>query len=109
MHVAHRLSLTLMFVLFVLAEILAFSNFWDRRGLHIDIYSACMMPILIAIPLIAALQIRRKISKAFLQNGTNQSAMLPIQYWVASLVAAFYAMLSIVMSILLNAITHLRH
>jgi hypothetical protein len=109
MRIAHRLSLVLMFFLFFLAESIAVSNFWGRHEMHLDIYSVSMMPILVAIPLVAGLQIRRKISSAFLEVGANPPRLVNIQYWLASLIALFYAMLSVIMSSLLNAIMHLRH
>ncbi|HEY2498517.1 MAG TPA: hypothetical protein VGK24_15760 [Candidatus Angelobacter sp.] len=108
MRVGHRLSLISMFLLFATAEIIAMSNFWGRREMHLDIYSVSLMPILIAIPLGAWIQVRRRIRKGLPEPGVNQIWLVNVQYWLTSLTAIFYAMLSLTMSMLLNAIMHLR-
>jgi hypothetical protein len=104
---AHRLSLILMLFLFFLAEGIAVSNFCGRREMHLDIYSVSMMPILIAIPLATAIQLRRKIG-ALLDPEVSAAYLVKFQYWLTSLTAVFYAVLSSTMSMLLNAIMHLR-
>ncbi len=109
MRPAHRLSLILMIFLFLLAEGIALSNFWERREMHVDIYSASLIPMLIAIPLAAWIQIRRRIRNTILDPGVNQTPLLNVQYWLTSLTLIFYAILTLTMSLLLNAVMHLRH
>ncbi|HKD78910.1 MAG TPA: hypothetical protein VKH81_04405 [Candidatus Angelobacter sp.] len=105
---AHRLSSIVMFILFGISEAIVLSNFWGRREMHLDIYAVCLLPILVAIPLAAALQIRRKLRTQL--GGLDPAYSENFQYLLTSLTAIFYGVLTSALSLLLNALVHLsRH
>ena len=105
---AHRLSVIFMVFFFSLAEVIALSNFWGRREMHMDIYSVCFMPMLVALPFITAILVSRRIRGALENLRLNPDLIVNINYRLTSLTGVFYAVLSTAMSLLLNAVMHLR-
>jgi hypothetical protein len=100
-----RLYVVFGIILFVIVEFFAIFEIIFRRRLHLDHRpELLLMPVLAAMPLVAAWQAYRHIKIHLSKSGVEQSIWLPIWYELAATALLGYVTLVFTFGLLLVAL-----